>query len=209
MSEALLGWVPEYGLPALFVTLAVAAFGLPLPGTLLLVAVGALVSQGELPLWPVLVTAAFAAVLGDQAGYILGRWGSGRVIERIEARAGAAEGLGRAQALANRWGAASVFFTRWLVGPLGPWVNLSSGIASYSWSRFLVWDVLGEVVWVGLYVTAGMVLSDRVTAIADFSSNLAWAIVGLVFAALCMWWLHRHAQRTHVTGSALGSLHQR
>ena len=77
------------------------------------------------------------------------------------------------------------------MGPLGPWVNLSSGLASYSWPRFLAWDVAGELVWVALYVTAGMVFTDQVSAIAQLSSDLAWGLAALVAAVLGGLWLLR------------------
>ena len=93
----------------------------------------------------------------------------------------------QARALAARWGALGIFLSRWLIGPLGPWVNVSSGLAAYSWARFVFWDVLGEALWVGLYVTAGKVFSDQVTVIADLSSNLAWALVGMLLAAFSAW----------------------
>lgn len=196
MSDLILGWIPEYGLLVLFVALSLAAIGLPFPGTLLLVAVGSLVSQGDLPLWPVIATATAAAVLGDQVGYALGRWGGERLLRGIEQRDHGGR-LAQARALAERWGAVGIFLSRWLIGPLGPWVNLSSGLAAYSWARFLLWDTLGEALWVVLYVTAGKVFSDQVDVIADLSSNLAWALVGVLLAAFFAWRLRsalRHGE---------------
>ena len=193
MNDLVLAWIPEYGLLVLFAALSLAAIGMPLPGTLLLLAVGSLVSQGELPLWPVIATAIGAAVLGDQVGYAVGRWGGERLVSSIE-RHDHGGRLAQARALAERWGALGIFLSRWLIGPLGPWVNLSSGLASYSWARFLFWDVVGEALWVGLYVTAGKLFSDQVTVIADLSSNLAWALVGVLLAAFFAWRL-AHALR--------------
>jgi membrane-associated protein len=193
VNDLVLSWIPDYGLPVLFAALSLAAVGMPLPGTLLLLAVGSLVSQGELPLWPVVVTATGAAVLGDQVGYVAGRWGGERLLGGIE-RHDRGGRLAQARALAERWGALGIFLSRWLIGPLGPWVNLSSGLASYSWARFLLWDVLGEALWVALYVTAGKVFSDQVTVIANLSSSLAWALVGVLLAAFFAWRL-AHALR--------------
>ena len=51
-----------------------------------------------------------------------------------------------------------------------------------------------SALWVGLYVTAGKLFSDQVTVIADLSSNLAWALVGVLLAAFFAWRL-RHALR--------------
>ena len=52
--------------------------------------------------------------------------------------------LEQAEARLRKWGGPGIFFTRWLVTPLGPAVNLISGFAGYSWLRFLIWDFLGN-----------------------------------------------------------------
>ena len=52
------------------------------------------------------------------------------------------------EAFAKRWGAVGIFFTRWLITSLGPWLNLTSGMTGYPWPWFFLWGVLGEVLWV-------------------------------------------------------------
>ena len=63
---------------------------------------------------------------------------------------------------------------------MGPWLNLTSGIAAYPWSRFLCWDVLGELLWVIAYVMLGKFFSDRIQALVEVLGNLGWVIVGLI-----------------------------
>lgn len=191
MSDQFLAWLVLYGLPVLFVTLVISAVGVPLPAMLLLLAVGSFVAQGEMSLWPVIVVASVGAIAGDQIGYWLGRWGGRRLVRRVSDRVGGAERFERAEAFARRWGGASVFLSRWLVGPLGPWINLSSGITAYSWPRFLLWDVSGEVVWVVLYVMLGWTFSDRVVGLADVLNDFVWVILGALAAVVLGWWLVR------------------
>jgi membrane protein DedA with SNARE-associated domain len=93
----------------------------------------------------------------------------------------------RAEAFNKRWGSVAVFLSRWLVTPLGPWLNLTSGISKYAWHRFLFWDVLGEVLWVVIYVGLGRIFSDRVGAIADLLGNFTWVILGVIAASVLGW----------------------
>ena len=58
--------------------------------------------------------------------------------------------------------------------------------------RFFVWDVLGEVLWVVLYVMLGKLFSDRVQALVEILGNLAWVVVGLIAAAILGWKLLRY-----------------
>ena len=180
ITDQLLAALSQYGLPMLFGVTAIAAVGVPLPISLMLVAAGSFVELGEMKLWQVIVVAVAAAVLGDQVGYALGRWGGQRLLARLKRRKDGAAKIIQAQRFAQRWGGAGIFFSRWLVTPLGPWLNLTSGIAAYPWSRFLCWDVLGELLWVIAYVMLGKFFSDRIQALVEVLGNLGWVIVGLI-----------------------------
>lgn len=194
ITDQLLGALSQYGLPVLFGVIVIAAAGIPLPISMMLVAAGSFVELGEMKLWQVIVVASAGAVIGDQIGYALGRWGGHRFAERIRRRRNGLEKLAQAQAFAKRWGAAGIFLTRWLITPLGPWLNLTSGMTGYPWTRFFVWDLIGEVLWVVLYVMLGMLFSDRVQALVEVLGNLAWVIVGLIAAVILGWKLLRYLQ---------------
>jgi membrane protein DedA with SNARE-associated domain len=195
LTDQLLASLLIYGIPLLFGVIVIAATGVPLPVSLLLVAAGSFVEQGEMKLWQVLVTATFAAVLGDQIGYGFARWGGRRLVLRITRRMGGELKIKKAEAVAAQWGGAGIFFSRWLATEAGPWVNITSGIALYPWRRFLFWDVLGEMMWVVLYVMLGYVFSDRVQFIAEILSNLAWVILGLIAALILGWRVVRYFRR--------------
>ena len=191
LTDQLLAAISTYGLPAFFVVIAIAAVGVPLPVTLALVAAGSFVELGEMKLWQVMIVGSSAAILGDQVGYLIGRWGGERIAARISKRKNGAASMARAHVFAERWGAAGIFISRWLVTPLGPWLNLTSGMTRYPWRRFFLWDVLGEVLWVVLYVWLGKIFSGSVQALAEVLGNLAWVLVGIVVAAILLWWIVR------------------
>ena len=201
MSDQLLAWVSLYGVPALFGILLVTCLGVPFPGTLMLLAVGSFVAQGDMKLWQVLVVGSAGAIGGDQIGYWLGRWGGRRLVHRITDKVGGADMIKRAEAFAQHWGGAGIFFSRWLVGPLGPWINLSSGITEYPWPRFTLWDVLGEMLWVVLYVILGKTFSDRVQGLAELLGNLTWVIVGVIAAIILGWKLFQYFRDPDVAES--------
>jgi membrane-associated protein len=192
MTDQLLAALLLYGLPVLFGVILIASIGAPLPVSFILVAAGSFAKQGEMKLVPVLIVASGAAILGDHIGYGLSRWGGRRLIERITRRVGGAEKVEKAEALFKRWGGAGVFFSRWLVTELGPWLNVTSGISGYPWGHFVLWDVLGEVLWVVLYVMLGYVFSDRVQYLVEILGNLAWVILAVIVALILGWKVLRY-----------------
>jgi membrane-associated protein len=187
MGDQVLAALSQYGSPVLFAAVMVAAIGVPLPVTLLLVVTGSLISQGVMNFWWAIGIASTGSILGDQIGYAIGRWGGTRLISKCIALLGGRERLAQAEAKARRWGGWGVFFSRWLVSPLGPWINFASGIAEYSWFRFAVWDVLGEVLGVVIFIMLGRAFSDRILELDAVLGDFTWALVALVVALVLGW----------------------
>ncbi|MDX6385755.1 MAG: hypothetical protein QOK48_3328 [Blastocatellia bacterium] len=192
LTDYLLAEVAAHGVLLLFGIIAVAAVGVPFPVTFTLIAAGSLARQGEMNLWPIIVAGSLAAILGDHLGYGLSRWGGRRLMVRISRRLGGEQKIRKAEALSRKWGGPGIFFSRWLITGLGPWMNVTSGIAAYSWRRFMIWDVLGEVLWVVLYVMLGYLFSDRVQFVYEIMGNIGWAILAFVVAIVLGWKLLRY-----------------
>jgi membrane protein DedA with SNARE-associated domain len=174
MTEAMLGLVPAYGPLAVFVATVLSCFGIPVPGSLVLLAAGSFVASGEIALAAVLFAGLAGAIVGDQAGYWLGALGGERVALRLSRRHRFATALGAAKTFALHWGRLSVFFSRWLVVPLGPPTNLVAGLLGMSWLAFSLIGGLGELVWVCGYVALGYAFSQSIVAISALLVDLAW-----------------------------------
>jgi membrane protein DedA with SNARE-associated domain len=201
MNDQLLAAVSQYGAPALFGIVAIAALGVPLPITLLLIVAGSMISQGAMDLWGAIAAAGAGSILGDQAGYAIGRWGGPAVVVKLSKLLGKHVDFPAMEAKARNWGGPGIFVTRWILGALGPWINLASGTAGYPWHWFLFWDALGEISGVAVYISLGRLFSDRVIALQAVLGDLTWAIAALVAAIFLGWrllvYLRRAAKPQH------------
>lgn len=184
MREQLLALVSQYGSPALFAVVLVASLGAPLPIALLLVVTGSLAEQGALNLWTAIAVAGSGSVLGDLAGYAIGRWGGSALVYQLSRVIGGKNRLEQLEGRARERAGLYIFLTRWLLSPLGPWVNLASGIARYPWGRFLLWDTLGEFFGVALYITLGHVFSDSVMSLDSVLGDATWGVMALTIALM-------------------------
>jgi len=191
MSTQFLELLTLYGLPAMFGLMIIGAAGVPAPNSLMLFVMGSLVAQGELSFWPVIAVGTAGAVIGDQIGYAIGRFGGRAFLGVITKRIGGADKVEKAEVFSRKWAGLGVFLSRWLICPLGPWINITSGLTQYPWSRFIAIDVVGELVWLLIYVSLGRTFSDQVQAIADVLGNLTWVIAGLFSAGLLGWKLFK------------------
>lgn len=187
MTDQLLELLTTYGLPALFGAMVLAAAGLPFPSSLTLIAMGSFVAQGELSFWPVVLSGAGGAVLGDQIGYAFGRYGGRPLLAAVTTRIGGADKVAQAETYSRKWAGWGIFFSRWLIGPLGPWINVTSGLTQYPWGWFILLDVAGELLWLLIYVSLGRQFSDQVQTVASLLGNLTWVVVGLLAAGFLGW----------------------
>jgi membrane-associated protein len=184
MSEVFLGLVSTYGVAMIAVATFLSCLALPIPASLVMMAGGAFVASGDLALGAVVAAAFGGAVAGDQLGFRAGRFG-GRALTARAARApGRADVFARARSMVERWGVAGVFFSRWLVSPLGPWVNLAAGAAGMNAVRFTVSGAAGEAVWVALYVGLGYLFAANLSALANVLGNSVAAVTAVAVAAV-------------------------
>ncbi|WP_135448562.1 DedA family protein [Tabrizicola caldifontis] len=201
MTDWLLAQVPQYGLWLLAVTTFLSCLALPIPASVLMLAAGGFVAAGELALSQAILAAACGAVAGDQLGYWLGRGFGALVLGRLRADPARDKLLARADDLMDRRGTLAVFLSRWLLSPLGPYVNVIAGSTRYGWRRFTVAGVAGEVTWAGLYVGAGFAFGGNIAAASDMVGSLLGMIGGAgAVVALGYWLFNTAAGRAALRG---------
>jgi membrane protein DedA with SNARE-associated domain len=185
VPEQLIAIVQDYGALGLAAILMASCVGLPIPSSLVMMALGSFIQHEDMDILPYFLIGFGGAVAGDQAGYMIGRLGSGLLEQGSGGPAWLATSLARAAAFQNHWSDLGIFLSRWLLSPLGPWVNLYSGLTHYSWVRFSLLVIAGEFVWVSVYLGLGMLFSSSVAALADILGSLTWFLVtGTVAIAL-------------------------
>lgn len=184
MTELFFALVTDWGPPALALATFLSCLALPVPSSLMMLAAGAFVATDDLAAGPVVLAALGGALLGDQAGFQIGRLGGGALRARLGRHPARGRLIAGAEARMTRSGAAAVFLSRWLLSPLGPYVNLLAGGARMGWTRFSVPAALGEAVWVSCYVGLGYAFASQIAAMGELLANLVGLITSLAIAAL-------------------------
>lgn len=185
MIETVLELVPAYGLYIVVLSTFLSCLAVPIPSSLIMLTAGAFVAAGDLPKTGTVGLAFLGAVMGDQLGYALGRSGSAWLGHRGAASSAM---IAKARAMTDRHGGWAVFLSRWLLSPLGPYMNFVTGVARMDWWRFTLWGALGEALWVSLYVGAGFFFAGQIMAVAEIAGNLSGALAaGAVTVVLGLW----------------------
>ena len=182
----LLELLPLYG-PWLLFGLAVLETcfitGLVVPSGMATSFATALALEGEVALAPMLVAAGAGGALGDTIGFWIGRtWGS-RVLE----------GDGRIARIARvRHARMSHFFGRHpiysvTVGRLISFARtlmpMAAGMSELRYRSFLVFELIGVVGWVAIYVAIGWLAGESWEAVAQWvgvGGAVVFAVVGVI-----------------------------
>lgn len=174
MSDKILSALLVYGYPVLAATLLLGSLGLPLPDGIATAVAGSLAAQGRMDwLWAGAIIVV-ASVLGDAAGYGIGRLLGAEVLTRRGHWFGySAQRRAHAQALFDQSGLLTVFITRTFVSYLSSVASLLAGIANYRLSRFLAVAVAGRMVWTAAYLGLGAAVGSDLEAAAGFLTNLS------------------------------------
>ena len=188
IGDAYLAAVLTYGYPALALTIFLGSFGVPVPHGIAVTVAGSLAAQGRIDWAWAGVATVVASILGDIAGYALGRLLDRGVLERRGRWLGyTRERALRIKRLFEQWGAWTILLTRTFVSYLSPAVNLLAGAAGYRWTVFLAMTLLGRLLWTSAYLGLGYAVGSDPEAATGFLANLSGLLVSL--AVLAASWL--------------------
>lgn len=189
MSETIFALVTDWGPWVIFASAFLSCLALPIPTSLMMLTGGAFVSAGDLTMWEVALAAWGGAVLGDQAGFLIGRHGGTPLVDRLARSPARAAVLTKAKTLVEKRGGTGVFLSTWALAPLGPWVNFIAGATGLSWFRFTVADVIGEVIWIVLYVGLGYLFAANIAMVAEVMGDVVGLVMALVVALVAALWI--------------------
>jgi membrane protein DedA with SNARE-associated domain len=140
----------SYGLVLLFGVVAAESAGVPLPGETALIAAAILAAQGHYSIVAVIAVAAFAAIVGDNAGYWIGRTGGRALLERWgPVKRYSERVLPPGERFFAKHGGKTVFIGRFIsvLRVTAAWL---AGITHMTWWRFFLWNAAGGIVWATL-----------------------------------------------------------
>lgn len=181
----------QYGLWAVFFSLFLETFGLPLPGETLLIAASLLASQGQFQLPIVMIVGVTAAVLGDNAAFYVGHFGGRRLLLRLGGRIGLTRArLHWMHRVYDRFGAEVVIIARFFEGArqLNGLVAGSSGMAPL---RFLAYNIIGASLWVGFWSTAAFYLGDHLAILYTWLGRFFLVALGTAIIAGAAYYFYR------------------
>ena len=154
--------------------------GFFLPGDSLLITAGIVSHEGLIPLKWLLLPVMLCAIAGDQIGYWIGRSAGAALYRREDSFFFRRSHLQRAHDFYEKYGGRAVILARFvpIVRTFCPPV---AGAAKMPYSRYLLFDFLGGVFWIGTMILSGYSLAHL---IPNIGQRIHYVILVVIFLSL-------------------------
>jgi membrane-associated protein len=170
-----------------------------LPGDSLLFAAGTFAALGSLRVEVLLMLLSIAAVAGDSVNYSIGYAVGPKVFSQRDTRFFKKEYLDRTHAFYERHGGKTIIIARFMpiIRTFAPFV---AGIGSMTYARFLTYNVVGGIAWIGLFVYGGYFFGN----IPVVKQNFTLVIMAIIFISIMPGIIEflRHRLRAQQVGMA-------
>ena len=153
------------------------AFGALIEGETFLLAGGIAASQGYLHLPGLILLALVGSTVHDHFFYVLGHFGGRRLLHRFKSLE---EKSKRGLVLVDKYGIGLILALRFLYG-LRTVLPVLLGMSPIKYYKFLIFDVIGGVLWSGFFVLGGYFFGKALAEIIkeiDYYESKIW--MGLV-----------------------------
>jgi membrane-associated protein len=186
--------------------------GFVFPGDTLLLVTGLLTFRHviEIDIWWVALAVGFAAFLGGELGYLIGKRAGPRIFERKEDGLISKANVQRTNAFFAKYGGLAVILARF-VPVVRTFAPIAAGVGKMNYRRYSLYNIIGALIWGAGITTIGFFLGN-IRPVANFVIEyidivLVAIVVVTAVPALFHWWqsrrkAHKEAAVTEGTATA-------
>jgi membrane protein DedA with SNARE-associated domain len=176
--------IDKLGLPGIFLLMVAESACIPIPSEATMLFAGFNVAEGHYSLAVVVAVGTAANVVGSWIAYAIGYYGRIDVLEKYGSKLHIKPShLAWADRWFERYGAATVFFTR-MLPIIRTFISLPAGVARMPFWRFTLFTVLGCVPWIFMLTFVGKQVGDNWTQWKDSLHYVDYAVVALIVLAV-------------------------
>lgn len=196
-------WLHAVGVLAIFLVLFVECFGVPSPDEIILLFSGYLVSAHRFSYPVVIVAAVSGSTVGATGAYLLARLGGRKImLKYFRFIFRTPERLAYWEAYFARRGDIIVLIGRILSGVRAV-ISYPAGLFEMPYWRFLLYTVVGSLIWALIAVTVGYILGPHVVSALAASKRYEVPLAVAVVVLIALWYVYDRGKKKRQTKSPL------
>ena len=150
-----------------------------LPGDSLLFAAGAVAALGGMNVHIAAALLLAAAVIGDAVNFAIGKYFGEKLFAKPDSRVFKREYLDKTHAFYEKYGGKTIILARFvpIVRTFAPFV---AGMGDMHYGRFIRYNIIGALVWVGLLTYAGYFFGE----LPAVKNNFGLVVIGIIVVSV-------------------------
>ncbi len=157
--------------------------GFFLPGDTLLLSAGIFAAQGRLPIVWTIIAVALASIIGNITGYHIGKKSGKRVFKKSDGVIFRKEYIDKAEAFYESHGGKPILFARF-VPIVRTFAAVVAGVAEMDFRLFMIYNVLGGILWGGGLTLLGYFVGSRIPNIEHYVLPVVLLAMAASFAPM-------------------------
>ncbi|HET9098734.1 MAG TPA: DedA family protein [Candidatus Saccharimonadales bacterium] len=201
--QALAPVIDRYGYLAVIGLIFLEDFGVPVPGETVLIASAFYAGIGRLDIFLVAILGFIGAVIGDNVGFAIGKYGGHPLVEKFGKYIFLTPSrIQKVEDYFRKHGAKIVVIARFVDG-LRQANGIIAGLSEMSWLKFVSFNALGAALWVGTWSAIGYFGGDHIQTFLHYQLYFTAAVVVAVLVYLAV----RLMRKRRTAGTAKPSSH--
>ncbi len=170
--------------------------GFFLPGDSLLITAGILIGTQKVALdvLPLALLLVVSAIIGEMVGYFIGRKAGKTLYQREDSRLFKREHLLRTHTFYEKHGGKTIILARF-IPIIRTFVPVVAGAAEMEWKRFLLFNVIGGVIWIFAGLLLGLLLGEKIPRIGDYLYLVIGTVIVLSLLPPVIEWLRNRNRK--------------
>jgi membrane protein DedA with SNARE-associated domain len=153
-------FIGSAGVAAVFVLMTLESACIPVPSEAIMLFAGFSVAEGELTMFGIVTAGVLGNLVGSWIAYAVGYYGRLDLLERNKLIHISPKHLAWADNWFERYGAATVFFSR-MLPIIRTFISLPAGVAKMPFWRFSAYTLAGSIPWVLMLALVGKSVGDN------------------------------------------------
>jgi membrane protein DedA with SNARE-associated domain len=192
--------IDALGLPGIFFLMVLESACIPVPSEATFLFAGFNVYNGEYALWHVVAVGTAANLVGSWIAYAVGYYGRTDLLEKHGAKLHIKPShLRWADDWFERYGAATVFFTR-MLPIIRTFISLPAGVARMPFWKFSILTTLGCIPWIFMLTFVGREAGSKWTDWQDSLHYVDYAVAAAIVLGV-VYLVVRHRRRRRSSGT--------
>ncbi|MBC6716555.1 DedA family protein [Aurantimonas sp. DM33-3] len=165
----------------------------PVPSELIMPLAGFSAARGDLNIVAIIIAGTIGSLLGALLWYYIGKWIGAERLKRWASRHGrwltiTPEEVDQASNWFHRHGGMAVFIGR-LIPAVRTLISVPAGVAGMPLTPFLLYTILGTVIWTAFLAGAGYLLESQYQRVSNWVNPVSNVVIGL----FVLWYIYRVA----------------